>query len=253
MLPTANIVEKFDDNNRMIEGYDLQKNTYSDQKFAKDIISKLPVEKDGVTALIDGAYFSEEINNRAKAKGIKMVPTNLTGGGKNNNCDKFEIDEKEHLVKKCPSGHKPITSKFKEESYRAHFDKNNCSSCSFRKDCPVIKQKKSYLFKVSEKTLHRSQLITKMGTPEYHELASKRAGIEGIPSVLRRRYKIDHLPVRGLIRGKVYLGFKISAINCKRLIKGLTNRPKEGLPALLFNYLLSLFSFQRTYRFNFAA
>jgi hypothetical protein len=250
---TANIVEKFDDNNRMITGYDLQKNTYSDQKFAKDTISKLPVEKDGVTALVDGAYFSEEINNKAKAKGIKMVPTNLTGGGKNNNCDKFEIDEKEHLVKKCPSGYKPITSKFKEGSYRAHFDKKHCNNCPFRKDCPVIEQKKSYLFKVSEKTLHRCQLITKMGTPEYQELASKRAGIEGIPSVLRRRYKIDHLPVRGLVRVKIYLGFKISAINCKRLIKGLMNRPIPELSTLLFNHLLSLFSFQRTYRVKFAA
>jgi len=198
----------------MIEGYDLQKNTYSDQKFAKDTIKRLDED---TTALVDGAYFSEEINNRAKAKGIKMVPTNLTGGGKNNNCDKFEIDEKEHLVKKCPSGHKPITSKFKEGSYRAHLDKKHCNDCPLRKDCPVIEQKKSYFLKVSEKTLHRSQLITRMGTSEYQELASKRAGIEGIPSVLRRKYKIDHLPVRGLVRVKVYLGFKLSAINCKRL------------------------------------
>jgi len=67
-----------------------------------------------------------------------------------------------------------------------------------------------------------------MGTSEYQELAKKRAGIEGIPSVLRRKYKIDHLPV----------GFKISAINCKRLIKGLTDRPKEGLPAIYFRYLV---------------
>ena len=89
-----------------------------------------------------------------------MVPTNLVGGGKNNNGDKFEIDEKEHLVKKCPSGHKPINSKFKEGSYRAHFDKKHCSNCPLRKDCSVVKQKKSYLFKVSEKTLHRCQLIT---------------------------------------------------------------------------------------------
>jgi len=74
------------------------KKTYSDQKFAKDTVSKLPVEKDGVTALVDGAYFSKDINK--KAKGIKMIPTNLIGGGKNNNCDKFEIDEKEHLYVK---------------------------------------------------------------------------------------------------------------------------------------------------------
>ena len=64
---TANMLEKFDDNNRMITGYDLQKNTYSDQKFAEDTICKLPVEK--VTALVDGAYYSEEIAKKAKAKG----------------------------------------------------------------------------------------------------------------------------------------------------------------------------------------
>ena len=237
----------------MIEGYDLQKNTYSDQKFAEDTIEKLAVEKDGVTALVDGAYFSEDINNKALARGITMIPTNLIGGTKNNNCDKFEIDEKEHLVKKCPSGHKPITSKFKEGSYRAHFDKKHCNDCPLRKDCPVIEQKKSYFLKVSEKTLHRSRLITKMGTSEYQELAKKRAGIEGIPSVLRRRYKIDHLPVRGEVRVKVWLGFKISAINCKKLIKGLMNSPIPELSILLYNHLLSLFSFQRTYRIKFAA
>jgi hypothetical protein len=84
-------------------------------------------------------------------------------------------------------------------------------------------------------------------------LARKRAGIEGIPSTLRRRYKIDHLPVRGEIRVKVWLGFKISAINCKRLIKGLMNRPIPELSTLLYNHLLSLFSFQRTYRVKFTA
>lgn len=160
----------------MIEGYDLQKNTYSDQKFAKDTIKRLGK---GTTVLADGAYFSEDINK--KAKGIKMVPTNLVGGGKNSNGDKFKIEEKEHLVKKCTSGHKPITSKFKEGSYRVHFDKKHCNNCPLRKDCPVIEQKKSYLFKVSEKTLRRSQLITRMGTPEYQELARKRAGVEAYP------------------------------------------------------------------------
>ena len=216
---------------------------------------RIPFSKldEGTTALTDGAYFSEEINNKAKAKGIKVVPTNLVGGGKNSNADKFEIEEKEHLVKKRPSGHKPITSKFKEGSYRVHFDKKHCNNCPLRKDCPVIKQKKSYLFKVSEKTLHRCQLITRMGTSEYQELARKRAGIEGIPSVLRRKYKIDHLPVRGEVRSKVYLGFKISAINCKRLIKGLTNRPTLDLSTLLYNHLFSLFRFQRTYQVKFAA
>jgi hypothetical protein len=121
------------------------------------------------------------------------------------------------------------------------------------KICPVIEQKNSYLFKVSEKTLHRSRFITKMRTPEYQELARKRAGIEAVPSILRRRYKIDYLPVRGLVRVKVYLWFKLSAINCKRLIKGLMNSPIPELSILLYNHLLSLFNFQRTYRVKLAA
>ena len=250
---TANLVEKFDDKNRMIEGYDLQRNTYSDQKFAEDALSKLPVGTDETTVLVDGAYYSEEIAKKAKAKGIKMLPTNLVGGGKNSNAAQFEIDEKEHLVKKCPSGQKPITSTFKKGSYRAHFDKKHCSRCPFGKDCSVKKQKKSYLFKVSEKTLHRLRLITKMGTSKYQELARKRAGIEGIPSALRRRYKIDHLPVRGVVRVKAWLGFKISAINCKRLIKGLANRPIPELSTLLFDHLFSLFGFQRACQVQFAA
>jgi len=110
-----------------------------------------------------------------------MIPTNHAGLGKNNNCDKFEIDEKKHVLKRRPSGYKPITSTFKKGSYRAHFDKKHRSSCPLRKDCPVIEQKKSYLFKVSGKTLHRCQLITKRRTSEYQELARKRAGIEAIP------------------------------------------------------------------------
>ena len=56
-----------------------------------------------------------------------MVPTNLVGGGKNSNSNKFEIDEKEPLVKKRPSDHKPIHSSFKEGSCRAHFNKKNCN------------------------------------------------------------------------------------------------------------------------------
>jgi len=38
------------------------------------------MEKLKDTLLIDGAYFSEDIAKKAKARGIKMVPTNLVGG-----------------------------------------------------------------------------------------------------------------------------------------------------------------------------
>jgi len=104
-------------------------------------------------------------------------------------------------------------------NYTAHFDKTQCNQCPNRDNCPVTDQKRKTILTVTETSFHRIKLIAQMGTEEYMEISSKRAGIEGIPSVLRRRYNIDQLPVRGLVRSKVWFGFKISAINCKRLIK----------------------------------
>lgn len=54
----------------MITNYVLQKNTYSGQKFAKDTIEGLDKE---TTLLIDSTYYSEDINSKTKAKGIKIV------------------------------------------------------------------------------------------------------------------------------------------------------------------------------------
>ncbi len=36
----------------------------------------------------------------------------------------------------------------------------------------------------------------------------KEQELKGVPSVLRRRYQIDSMPVRGLVRSKIWLGFK---------------------------------------------
>lgn len=36
-----------------------------------------------------------------------------------------------------------------------------------------------------------------MGTEEYIKIAKQRAGVEGIPSVLTRKYKVASMPVRG--------------------------------------------------------
>jgi len=67
---TANIIEKFDDNNRMIEGYDLQKNTYSDQKFAKDTIKRL----EDTTLIIDGAYYFRRDKQQGQSQRYKDDP-----------------------------------------------------------------------------------------------------------------------------------------------------------------------------------
>ena len=82
-------------------------------------------------------------------------------------------------------------------------------------------QKKSNVVSITSKTIARAKQVIHMESQAYKEFAKKRNGIEGIPSLLRRRYDIDHVPVRGLVRLKTWLGFKIGAINSKRLLKSV--------------------------------
>lgn len=44
-----------------------------------------------------------------------------------------------------------------------------------------------------------------------------RNGVETIPSVLRRKFNVDHMPVRGKLKTKVFFGFKMLALNFTKL------------------------------------
>lgn len=111
--------------------------------------------------------------------------------------------------------------------------------------CHVKRQKRRHCLRSLETKLCRAKQLVKMKTEEYQNIASKSVGIEGIPLVLRRKYNTYHLPIRGLMRSKVCLGFKISVINCRRLIKYLLNATKKAYSSLFHNYLLEIFCFQR--------
>ena len=89
-------------------------------------------------------------------------------------------------------------------------------------------QKKRALVKLSDATIIRAAYIEKLSTEEYKEHSRKRNGVEGVPSILRRRYGVDRMPVRGLLRSKMWFGFKIGAINVKRVIAATLN-PADSL------------------------
>ena len=79
-----------------------------------------------------------------------------------------------------------------------------------------------------------------MDTKEYRILGNQRAGIEGIPSVLRRKYRVDSMPVRGLLRLKLWFRFKIAAIDFKRLVKWVRKDPvNRSIFDSLLNFLHS--------------
>lgn len=227
----ANVVNAYDGKNQVITHYDLEPNIYSDQKFAEEIIKVLPPDNstenttEPKNLITDGAYYSDELARTANAHNIDLVPGELTGAKPDPNklgYDQFKVDEANHQVNSCPGGQTPDEAYYdiKGKCYTVKMSKERCAVCPLRDKCPIKPQKKMNVVNFSEKRYRTDQLRAKMDTAEYRKLTNSRAGVEGIPSVLRRRYRVDEMPIRGLVRAKIWFGFKIAAINFKSLLKG---------------------------------
>jgi hypothetical protein len=219
----GNFVEDCGESGNIITRYDYDVNLHSDVKFAEEVIESLGKQEEATVLITDGAYASEKNFEAALDHHIELVPTTLTGQEPSQIIHDFVIEENE--IKFCPAGHAPKESTYNEkrETYRAYFDKETCENCPHQENCPVIMQKKRAFVKISQSTVKRAAFVKKLSTEEYKEYARKRNGVEGIPSILRRRYGVDHMPVRGLVRSKMWFGFKIGAINVKRVIAAILN------------------------------
>ena len=97
---------------------------------------------------------------------------------------------------------------------------------SSSKSCKVKIQRKTAIVMVSRKMVIRAEYVKRLSSEEYQKLSRQRNGVEGIPSVLRRKYHVDHIPARGLLRSKTFFLLKVGAYNIKKLLKYLA-APRE--------------------------
>ena len=67
-------------------------------------------------------------------------------------------------------------------------------------------------------------MLVQLGQAEFKELTRKRNALEGVPSVLRRKYDVDHMPVRGYVRSKLWFFLKVGVVNAKRMIEWAAKR-----------------------------
>ncbi len=241
----ANMVQSYDNKNQVITHYDLKKNTYSDVQFADDIIEKLSKDKsddETTRLLVDGGYYSGEIIEKGLEANIKIIPSDVPGRKPKISYSEFKVSKETQKITECPGGQSPVESYYndKKSTYTAKFDKNQCEQCPLLTNCPIKKQKKKNVIKFSKKRYEIDKLRIQMGTKEYRQITNERAGVEGVPSVLRRRYQIDSMPVRGLVRSKIWLGFKIMASNMKALLKGI-NSNTETLCFFFYLILMRIF------------
>ena len=104
-------------------------------------------------------------------------------------------------VTSCPMGHVPVKTTFypKTGMCRVLFARECSEKYPHREECRARGQKKNYAVHVSANMAERARYLTKVSTDEYKNLTRKRNAMEGIPSVLRRRYHVDDIPVFGYL------------------------------------------------------
>ena len=216
----GNFVESMGESVALITQFSYEQNIHSDSAFCKEVVDELGMQEEPVTLIADGAYGGEDNVQKARENNIELVTTALLGKDPDVILGDFVIDEEYHKVHYCPQWRVPVKTTYNpnQDSYRMLFLKEHCNQCKHRKACRVKNQKKYAVVTISPKTVARAKYLAKLPTEELKQFTRMRNAVEGIPSVLRRRYHVDHMPVRGFVRSKIWYTLKIGAINAKRVI-----------------------------------
>ena len=154
-----------------------------------------------------------------------LVTTNFQGKKPEDIFADFEFSPDGKKVLKCAGGQVPATNSYnaKTEQCRITLDREICDSCPYKDQCRPKFHKTKTSKVLSWKTLSRAKQLRYMKTSEFVELAKIRNGIESLPSILRRKYRVDEMPVRGRLRTKLFFGFKVAALNFKKLLDYLSS------------------------------
>ena len=228
-----------DDGTSLITDASYDKNTHSDSDFCKEYLNSRSNDDAQETMIADGAYGGQDNMELARSKNVELIPTALTGADPDPVFADFKLSDDGTKILECPMGHKPVKSSFyaKTQMCRAKFPLECCAGCPYRDRCKAKQQRNSYAVHVSAKTVARAEYRKKLSTEEYKALTRKRNAIEGIPSVFRRKFNVDRIPVRGLIRTKQFFMLKVCAYNNGKLFRYLRrlreNFVQNAVPAAI--------------------
>ena len=106
------------------------------------------------------------------------------------------------------------------DSIRISFHRHQCEGCPYQSQRnPNIKKKTASLLiplKSRRRILESAEL---MDVETRTHISRIRNGVETVPSVLRNKYAVDKMPVRGKLKTKQFFGFKVAALNFSKLMR----------------------------------
>lgn len=183
-----------------------------------DSLEKMDTQEDTVIIATDGAYPTPENQKLAESKNVQIVSTNMTGRKANDICADFVLNKERTAIIQCPAGIEPLSCSgpYRNGQMRATFSAACCNTCPNKDKCPAKIGKRVSSVLISASSISRAQTLRHTQGEDGKNFAKFRNGVETIPSILRRIYHLDKLP-RGKAGGTLFFGFKISALNFKKL------------------------------------
>ena len=148
----------------------------------------------------------------------------------------FEFNEDGTQALKRPAGHASKSCRYLEKAGRCQLslDREQCASCPRKGECKAKIYKKVSRGTVSIRGHESAARQRLMETGAFKMLARIRNGAETVMSAPRRVCRVDTMPVRGLLRGRLFFGFKIGALNCKKLFAFMQGGAKSAKISCLF-------------------
>lgn len=213
-----NVAEAHDGNgNGVIIHADIAPNTTSDNELERKFLENLPDNGPSIELQTDGGYGSIDLEKLEKSKNVTRKSTSLTGKQADPIFADFKIDDDGGEILFCPNGQVPVSCKYNENTgmVTAVMPDNCCAQCPFRDRCKakVNNKKSKSTVRVKTDTVRRAIQAKKLKSPEYKKAANDRNASEGIMSVLRRKYDIDHIPVFGLDRSSTWIWCSLLSYN----------------------------------------
>lgn len=226
----GNIAESVGEKASLVTDYDYQQNIYSDNQFLSDYLEKQPVYNELVTLVADGAYSGEANVQTAAEHQIKFVATNFTGRKPEDIFAEFKFSDNGQELLKCIHHKTPYYTRYDQNNERcaAYFRRTDCEQCPYVKECAPRLKGNQAVKEISWKAVNRAKMLRYMKTDEFLKLACFRNGIESIPSLLRRKYRVDKIPVHGKKQTGLHFGFKIAALNFQKLLGYIDSLDKHA-------------------------
>ena len=225
----ANLVETVDAKGSVVTNYQYDVNTRSDVSFIKEIIEDSEVSEEAVAVITDGAYNTQEIQELAAEKNIGVLSTGLIGRKGNPIITEFSVDDNTNTITLCPEGHTPKSSSYikQSNSIRASFHCEQCENCPRFDECKPAMKKRTAVKILSLNA--RQNLIDAnaiLNEEERKLIGRIRNGAETVPSIIRNKYGVDKMPVRGKLKTKFFFGFKVAALNFSKMLRFIKGKEK---------------------------